>query len=78
MPANGNEPFLQRNMIREISRNERDIESPYGRVSLGYEADLRSVRVDVSAFYQESLAVSDRGEVGGSVSVRWFPLGGRR
>lgn len=78
MPANGNQPFLQRNMIREISRNEREIESPYGRMSLGYEVDLRNVRIDVSAFYQESLAASDRAEVGASVRVRWFPFGGRR
>jgi hypothetical protein len=78
MPANGNDPFLQRNMIREIGRNEREIESPYGRVSLGYEANLSNVRIDVSAFYQESMAVTDRGEVGASVRVRWFPFGGRR
>lgn len=77
-PVNGNESFLQRNMIREISRNEREIESPYGRMSLGYEVDLRNVRIDVSAFYQESLAVSDRAEVGASVRVRWFPFGGVR
>jgi hypothetical protein len=78
MPANGNEPFLQRNMIREIGRTEREIESHYGRLSLGYEANIRNWRIDVSAFYQESSAVSDRGERGASVSVRWFPFGGRR
>lgn len=77
-PANGAEPFLQRNMIREIGRNERYIESPYGRLSLGYEANIRNWRIDVSAFYQESTAVSDRAEVGGSVRVRWFLFGGRR
>lgn len=77
-PSGGGDSFLQRNAIREISRNERDIQSPYGRFSLGYEVDLRSVRIDVSAFYQESLAVSDRAEVGASVRVRWFPFGGRR
>ena len=78
LPVNGSEPYLQRNMIREISRTEREIDSPYGRASLGYEVDISNWRIDVSAFYQESLAVSDRGEVGGSVRVRWFPFGGRR
>lgn len=78
LPANGDDPYLQRNMIREISRNERVIESPYGRLSLGYEANIRNWRIDVSAFYQESTAVNDRGEKGASVNVRWFPFGGRR
>ena len=68
------ESFLERHMIREISRNEREVFSPYGRASLGYELDMRSLRIDVSAFYQESLAVSDRGEVGASFKVRWFPF----
>jgi len=70
----GGESYLQRNMVREINRNEREIFSPYGRASLGYELDMRSLRIDVSAFYQESLAVSDRGEVGASFKVRWFPF----
>lgn len=74
MPANGSEPFLQRNIIREISRNDREIHSPYGRASLGYELDVRSLRIDVAAFYQESLSIKDRGEVGASVKVRWFPF----
>lgn len=74
MPANGNEPFLQRNAIREIGRTEREIDSPYGRAALGYELDLSSMRIDVSAFYQESLAATDRGEVGASIKVKWFPF----
>jgi hypothetical protein len=74
MPVDGSESFLERNMVREINRNEREIFSPYGRASLGYEMDMHSLRIDVSAFYQESLAVSDRGEVGASVKVRWFPF----
>lgn len=68
------EQYIQRNMVREINRTEREIFSPYGRASLGYELDMRSIRIDVSAFYQESLAVSDRGEVGASLKVRWFPF----
>lgn len=74
MPANGNEPFLQRNIIREINRNEREIQSPYGRASLGYEIDLHDWRIDVSAFYQESLSTTDRGETGASIKVKWFPF----
>jgi hypothetical protein len=74
MPVSGGEPFLERNMIRELDTTERHINSPYGRAALGYELDLRSIRLDVSAFYQESLAVSDRGEVGASIKVRWFPF----
>lgn len=74
LPAEGGESFLERHMIREINRNEREVFSPYGRASLGYELDARSWRIDVSAFYQESLAVSDRGEVGASLKVRYFPF----
>lgn len=70
--ADGGESYLQRNMIREINRNEREVFSPYGRAALGYELDLRSFRFDFSAFYQESLAISDRGEVGASLKMRWF------
>lgn len=73
LPTSG-EPFLQRNMVREINRNERDIDGPYGRAALGYELDLRAWRIDVSAFYQESLSITDRGEVGASVKVKWFPF----
>lgn len=74
MPVNGSEPFLQRNMIREFDSTERQINSPYGRAALGYELDLRSLRIDVAAFYQESLTVTDRGEVGASIKVKWFPF----
>lgn len=74
MREDGSESFLQRNMVREINRNEREIFSLYGRASLGYELDMRTLRIDVSAFYQESLAIADRGEIGASLKVRWFPF----
>jgi hypothetical protein len=78
MPANGNEPFLQRNMIREIDSIERDVFNPYVRGSLGYEIDIHVVKLDFSVFYQESARVSDRGEYGASIRLRVHPFRGSR
>jgi hypothetical protein len=78
LPANGNEPFLQRNMIRQIDSIERDVFNPYVRPALGYEIDMRAVKLDFSVFYQESARVSDRGEYGASIRLRLHPFGGSR
>lgn len=72
--AGTGQEYLQRNVVRELSSPEREVSNPYGRASLGYEIDIRSLRIDVSAFYQESLKTSDRGEAGASLKVRWFPF----
>jgi len=70
----GNGEFIQRNLVREIDSVEREISNPYLRASLGYELDANYVRIDLSAFYQESATVSDRGEVGAALRVRFFPF----
>jgi hypothetical protein len=69
-----NGEFIQRNLVREIDSIEREISSPYLRASIGYELDANYVRIDLSAFYQESAKASDRGEVGAALRVRFFPF----
>lgn len=74
MPENGSDPFLQRNVVREFDSSSRRVRNPYIRPSIGYEIDARSVRIDVSGFYQESARISDKGEFGAALRFRWFPL----
>jgi hypothetical protein len=78
MPTNGNEPFLERHVIRQIDSIEREVFSPYIRPALGYEIDAGRMKLDFSVFYQESARVSDRGEYGASIRLRVHPFGGRR
>lgn len=74
MPINGTEPFLQKNVIREFDSADRLVSNPYVRPAIGYEIDTHNFRIDLSAFYQESARISDKGEVGAALRVRWFPL----
>lgn len=78
LPENGGEPYLQRNMVREIDSSERDVFNPYIRPALGYEIDAGAVKLDFSVFYQESARVSDRGEYGASIRLRVHPFGRSR
>ena len=56
----------------EVSRSSRN---PYGKIAVGYELDLRSVRIALEAVHQSSIATnSDKGINSLALSVRWFPF----
>ena len=74
MPANGTDPFIEKHVIREFDSSSRKVNNPYAGVSLGYEMDFRTVRINLSGFYRESARISDKGEKGASLNVQWFPL----
>lgn len=52
---------------------DRLIKNPYGALSVGYEMDFSSYRIDAQLFHMESTS-HDRGDTGAKINVRWFPF----
>lgn len=56
----------------EISHRSRN---PYGRLSLGYELDFKSIRIALEAMHNSSIATKDdKGVNSLSLTMRWYPF----
>lgn len=69
-----NSEFSENRYTITIDSYDKRVSNPYAMMSIGYEVNFESVRIDAQAFYRESASVHDTGERGIAIHARWFPF----